>query len=260
MNHCQTNFFSFLQFVTLSKFSCLSHGLSLREQTDKDQKQYDCDFGNDDAQIVRSLFCRTINQPPHALIRCQQTHESNIEVINQNSPNIIKNCDGVCTNISNIPMIMLGADCLLMIIYDPNKQAVGLAHAGWRGTVSQISKNLVRTMQQTYQCNPNDLHVGLGPAICKGCYEVGPEVIDAVNTQIPSYRSALQITNNNHGQFDLAMANKLQLIDCGIPESQIELSNICTKESAETFHSFRRDKQNSGRWALICGLLPNPLA
>ena len=98
---------------------------------------------------------------------------------------LIGQADGIITNQADVPLTQRYGDCLPILIYDPMRHAVGLAHAGWRGTVAGMASSLVQAMVESYASDPATLVAVVGPAIGPCCYEVGPEVVDAVRLAFP---------------------------------------------------------------------------
>ena len=90
---------------------------------------------------------------------------------------VIFDCDGLVTDEPEVVLLLRFADCVPLIVYDPVRHAVGVVHAGWRGTVAGIARSLVRAMADAFGSRANDLIAGVGPAIGPCCYQVGPEVV-----------------------------------------------------------------------------------
>jgi YfiH family protein len=135
------------------------------------------------------------------------------------------------------------ADCLPMLLADEEHRAVAAVHAGWRGTVGRIAQSAVRAMSNEFATDPSRLHAAIGPGIGKCCYEVGADV-------------AAQFGESGPARIDLVETNRRQLIEAGIPESRIYAANLCTKCGVEDFHSYRRDKERSGRMLSFAGIKP----
>jgi len=152
-----------------------------------------------------------------------------------------KDIDGLITNDPSVTLVTFYADCVPLYFYDPAQQAIGLSHAGWRGTAGQIGAKTVQAMTDSYGSNPADILVGIGPSICKNCFEVGSEVAEefvqafdfATNFIIPCSTKA------NKSYIDLQGINRQLLINAGISAENIELSGTCTKENTDTFYSHR---------------------
>jgi len=170
-------------------------------------------------------------------------------------------------------MALVGADCPLIIVYDPANHAFGLAHAGWRGTLHKIARKLLRKMNQEFNSDPRQMTAGIGPAICQNCYEVGPEVARQFQNQFQDTEYYLfenpGVKNNasmdtdsdpidqaeQKWRLDLPQANQAQLIREGMPKKNIEISQYCTFEQEKWFYSYRREGPKTGRIALIAGLI-----
>ncbi len=132
------------------------------------------------------------------------------------------------------------ADCVPVLIADPEHRVAAAIHAGWRGTVASIVSHAVERMTQQFRSDPGRLLVAIGPAIGPCCFEVGPEVAEQFHS---SSRT-----------IDLPAANSERLVASGVPKTQIDVIRLCTVCSGPgQFHSFRRDKQQSGRMvSAIC--------
>jgi YfiH family protein len=133
------------------------------------------------------------------------------------------------------------ADCIPILLVDERRRAVAAVHAGWRGTVARIAARAVDAMHDRFGSDVADLHAAIGPGIGKCCYEVGPEV-------------AVHFGVQGRAHVDLAAANREQLIAAGLDPYRIYVANLCTQCNSADFHSFRRDKEASGRLYSFAGL------
>ena len=149
--------------------------------------------------------------------------------------------DGLITNDPSVTLVTFYADCVPLYFYDPVQQAIGLSHAGWRGTVGQIGVRTVQAMFDNYESIPQDILVGIGPSICKDCFEVGNEVVEEFICTLDFASDFITSCPNrpNKSYIDLQGINKQSLIEAGVPAANIELPNICTKENPDTFFSHR---------------------
>jgi hypothetical protein len=162
------------------------------------------------------------------------------------------------TNVRQIPLLLLGADCPLLIAYDPVRQVLGVCHAGWRGTVQKIACHMIQIMRDMYKSETGDIFAGIGPCICGTCYEVGQDVVDQAEENLRHTREFIREKDSlpaRKWQFDLAAAIRLQLMEAGLHRRNIEESGCCTYEQPELFYSYRREGQAAGRWALLAGLV-----
>jgi YfiH family protein len=140
------------------------------------------------------------------------------------------------------------ADCVPILLFDPEKKVVAAVHAGWRGTVSKILAKTVGQMVEKFDCQPSDIVAGIGPSIHMHAYEVGAEVVEAVQDNFGNSTALLKPSlTEGKAFFDLWEANKTILIESGIPEENIEVMGLCSFEHADLFYSARRDGIDTGR-------------
>lgn len=222
----------------------------------------ECNFSRRDPSLAdesQKLFCDALGLQAHTLVGHTQVHGSRIAVVTEPGQSVGA-ADGICTNRFDIALMLLGADCPLLIVYDTSSPAVGLAHAGWRGTVQQIAIGLVETMKMEFGSRTENMQVGIGPGICKHCYLVGEEVmlIALLNLRRTTGLFRPGPFKSEGGPdcwyFDLIEANRRTFLETGIPAKNIETSGYCTYERTDLFPSYRREGESAGRWALMAGL------
>lgn len=179
----------------------------------------------------------------------RQTHSSHIEVVSSGRElPAIPDTDALITNEPGLFVCVQTADCVPVLLYDPEKNVVAAVHAGWRGTVSKIVGKTVEEMVARYNCNRVKLVAGIGPSIHMHVYEVGPEVVKAVTDNFSNASALLKPSlNEGHAYFDLWEANKTLLLEAGLPEENIEVMGLCSYEHANWFFSARRDGADTGR-------------
>jgi YfiH family protein len=146
------------------------------------------------------------------------------------------------------------ADCLPVLIVDPEHRRVASAHAGWRGTLARVAQAAVKAMTDAGS-DASRLQVALGPSIGPCCYEVGPEVEKAFGASGARFFSARP---SGRSHLDVPGANRAQLLEMGIPEGSIDAVHACTRCDAERFFSYRRDGANAGRMISVVGFSPLP--
>ena len=173
----------------------------------------------------------------------EQTHGCNIQVVNHNSKDCIKDCDALITSDSNLPLMVMVADCIPILIYDEKQKVIAAVHAGRNGTFLEIAKKTISLMIEKFNCQTQDIKVTLGPSIQHCCYEVSLELIEIVKTSFGE-----EFVNGR--LIDLQKINKKQLLDIGIKNENINISSICTKCSGQDYYSYRLDKK-CGRFAGI---------
>ena len=147
------------------------------------------------------------------------------------------------TNEIGICLWAFGADCLPLFFYDKTNEVVGVAHAGWRGTLANIAGKVVATMQENYGSLPEEIFVGMGAGIGVKYYEVGDDVVSAVLREFGIDEPFL-VKNPKTGRFhlDLINTNMFLLYQSGIEPQNIEVADLCTFENKDLFYSARRDK------------------
>jgi hypothetical protein len=179
----------------------------------------------------------------------RQTHSDHVEVVQQINPlPAIPDTDALVTNQPGLFVCVQTADCVPILLYDPQKRVVAAIHAGWRGTVSKIVAKTVHRMTEEFGCSPDDVIAGIGPSIHMHDYEVGPEVVRSVKASFSNWPALLKPSlNEGHGYFDLWEANKTILTDSGLAEENIEVIGLCSFEHSNLFYSARRDGTDTGR-------------
>ncbi len=156
--------------------------------------------------------------------------------------------DAMITATPLLPLTQRYADCTPILMFDPVKHACGIAHAGWRGTVARCAESTVQAMHSQFGSDPADLVAAVGPAIGPCCYEVGAEVVSAIERSQRQPEQLLSRPSNEGGvHLDLWTANATQLEDAGV--GSVEVAELCTSCHRHIFFSHRGDGGKSGRFA-----------
>jgi purine-nucleoside/S-methyl-5'-thioadenosine phosphorylase / adenosine deaminase len=142
------------------------------------------------------------------------------------------------------------ADCLPILLADPEHRAVAAIHAGWRGTVKGIAAKTVAEMRRAFGSSPETLIAAIGPGIGACCFEVGPEVAREFRGLFPE-----RMDLDRRVRIDLVEANRRQLVSAGVLEGHIDTGAPCTACAPDEFHSFRRDRERAGRMMSVAGVL-----
>jgi len=150
--------------------------------------------------------------------------------------------DALISNTPGLSLAVRTADCLPILIADPENRAIAAVHAGWRGTVQQILGETIRAMSDQFGSRSKDLLIAIGPAIGACCYEVGPEVGEQFSGMFPERQDL-----KSRARIDLAEATIRQLRRNGGSAGQIDASGLCTRCLGDWFHSYRRDGDAAGR-------------
>ena len=154
------------------------------------------------------------------------------------------------------------ADCVPLFFYDPVRRVVALAHAGWKGTVLNISMATISLMKHTFGSQPSDIYAVVGPSIGACCYEVDVTVASRVEQVLdeikatPEHRDAI-ITNNGNQKYmlNLQVLNRKLIEQAGILSSRIEVTQLCTSCRTDLFFSHRKEGGSTGRMIAWIGLL-----
>ena len=155
--------------------------------------------------------------------------------------------DAIVTNRTNLAICIKTADCVPVFFVDRLKKIIAVAHAGWRSTALKISAKVIELMQNQYGSSLQNILVAIGPSICKCCYQVDSAVADAFRGQKSHEIYLLPATVGNKWMLDLPEANRRQILDCGIPEKNIETSGFCTFCCQDIFFSHRGSGGITGR-------------
>lgn len=207
------------------------------------------------------LACRAINVDYTRLVLSAQTHRDIIRVVTEADigkgitvTSDITDTDGLMTDIPGIPLITFYADCVPLFFLDTKNRAIALTHSGWKGTVLKIGAKTIRQMNRVYGTKPEDCLVGIGPSIEKDCFEVGREVAQEFRDSFGNWEEFSEPFGKSKFKIDLWKANKLMLMEQGVPEENITVSGFCTKCNEELFFSYRRDKGRTGCMSAIMEL------
>lgn len=160
--------------------------------------------------------------------------------------------DILFTNNPRVTLFMRFADCVPLLFHDPRKKVIGIAHAGWQGTVRGAAAMAIQAMQDRYACKPADICVGIGPSIGPDHYEVGPEVVDQFQKQFGVETDSLVQYRNGSAYLDLWTANCIQLHQAGV--EQVETCRICTACHLEDWYSHRAERGKTGRFGALISL------
>ena len=216
--------------------------------------------GDQDDCVTRNyeILCNAIGVDSQALIFSDQIHGTNIKVITEEDmkqrSNFLKGpegIDGLVTNLQKVPLVTLYADCVPLFFLDPIGKVVGLAHAGWRGTVNKIGEKMIKIFQERFDSNPKDILAGIGPSIGRCCFEVDEPVAIEFGKSFANGRNIVFPKDHNKYIIDLWEANKHTLVDGGIPFSNITVTDLCTMCNKDIFFSHRGHQGKRGSLAAI---------
>ncbi len=170
--------------------------------------------------------------------------------------------DGLLTNVPGILLTSFYADCVPLYFFDPVQQVVGLAHAGWKGTVAEIGRRMVEKMNEQYGSQPEDIRAAIGPCIGESRYEVDATVLDRVrevlSRDLPARSRELSDFSVDSGGgkalLNLKELNRHIMIRSGIRPESIACTSWCTSSRTDLFFSHRQENGQTGRMASWIGL------
>ncbi len=183
-----------------------------------------------------------------------QVHSANSVVVHGPVPHRrwLARADGMVTDQPGLPLTMRFADCTPVLLYDPVRHAAGIAHAGWRGTVAGTTVSALETMASAFGTRPQDVQAGIGPSIGPERYQVGEEVVAAVQQAFGQLDGLVRRAEDGSAYLDLWAANRLALERAGV--TQIEVAGVCTATHTDEFFSHRAEAGRTGRFGAVIAL------
>ncbi len=183
------------------------------------------------------IFCDALDIDINNLVSSDQVHSDDIYAVSVGDrgkgilrESDIKQVDALITNDSDVALITYYADCVPLLFLDVRTPAIGLAHAGWRGSFKKIGQKTVRQMIEKFNSCPRDMLVGIGPCIKKCCYEVDEPVVKCLREAFEIWDEFIETGREGHWMLDLVKINVMQLEEVGIKKSNITISNSCTSD------------------------------
>ncbi|MBN1347272.1 MAG: laccase domain-containing protein [Phycisphaerae bacterium] len=212
-----------------------------------------------EAPARRRRLCEHLGLSFNRLTLAEQVHQNGLAIVDDAVAGAgrgarhtaVPGVDGLLTDRPDTGLMLLSADCPLVLLFDPRTPAVGVAHASWRCTVARIGARLVQRMTEAFGSQPTELMAGIGPSAGPERYVVGQDVRRAASS-LPGHERFFRRVAGGM-TFDLWAANREQLIEAGLRPGRIELARLCTIDD-ERFFSYRRQGPETGRFALVAGL------
>lgn len=205
--------------------------------------------GDDELSVRenRRRFFSALGIPVEALAIPRQVHSATVARVD--GPGTLAETDALITNVPGVYLCVTVADCVPILLYDPEHRAVAAVHAGWRGSAAGILSLALKLMRSAFGTWPGELRAYVGPAAGGCCYEVGPEVARSFPARyVTDYQASRRL--------DLKAFNADTLREAGLDPSHIEVSPLCTITESHLFHSYRRDGPRSGRMMAVIGIRP----
>ncbi len=212
--------------------------------------------GDDLARVYenRRLSFQAMGCEPESIFDVWQIHSADAVCARAPRPphESYRQADIILTDRPNVTLFMRFADCVPIVVHDPRKGVVGLAHAGWMGTLRGVAKSTIEAMKKNYGSNPADIIAGIGPSIGPDHYEIGADVILQVMQKHADESDLVLKSHLGKIYFDLWEANRLSLEREGV--GQIEVCGICTACHTQDWFSHRGEHGHTGRFGALIAL------
>ena len=206
-------------------------------------------------------FCASAGFDYESLTASAQDHNTFVRAVTSSDrgvgiykPRDLQSVDALITNEKGVTLVTYYADCTPLFIVDTKNKAIGLAHAGWRGTVGRIGEKVVRKMIELYGTDPADIKAAIGPAISVCCYEVDKPCADNF-LALDDLETSRFVFPKENGKFmiDLLETNRQILVKSGVKPENITISDLCTNCNSELLWSHRATKGHRGTMsAFMC--------
>lgn len=266
-----------LRFEALSRYPELVHTISTRCASGVEDWNLSSKRGTsqhppsmETAIKNREHLAATLGISSRRMVSCRQVHGSEVVVVGPEEagrgiyPELgpTPDADAMITNTPDLYLLALSADCPPVLLYDPRRQAVGLAHSGWKGTVARIAANVVRAMEREYGSRPSDLIAVVGPGIGPCCYRVGESVVEAA---IASFSEQAWLPPDSGDQpvlsmqgddayFNIREAIRVALVDAGVTSANVSVTRACTAHNTDLFYSHRAEAGQCGLFGAVLGM------
>ena len=197
-------------------------------------------------------LCKSIGIEYNNIVKTNQVHKDIIKnvngKINKDIPDFheqaYEETDGLMTNKKNLAICATNADCIVLMMYDKNKNVIANVHSGWRGTLQKVASKTIDRMQEVYGCNPKDIICCISPSIRKCHFEVDEDVKSMFENQFGNIEKFSSKYEKWH--IDTVKINKEMLKEKGLREENIIDSKICTVCNSNLIHSYRGSNHNNG--------------
>ncbi|MBQ7944993.1 MAG: peptidoglycan editing factor PgeF [Lachnospiraceae bacterium] len=212
-------------------------------------------------RVAATLGCKVED-----IVCSDQTHTANVRRVTAADkgkgvvlPRDYTDVDGLITNERGIALATFYADCVPLYMVDTANKAIGLSHSGWRGTVQRIGAVTLEEMAKAYGTKPCDVRVAIGPSICQDCYEVSEDVAQEFDKAFMNAADYIEEFSkrglgdslfyekpNGKYQLNLWFANYMVFREAGVPDAQIEITDVCTCCNSELLFSHRASHGRRG--------------
>ena len=251
---------SYITFPSLSRYPELFHLFTTRlgGVSEGPYTSLNLGLGSDDTrnniQQNYEILSNALSLDLDKIVRGYQTHTINIRAVSEENKGKLwaerpefMDVDGLITDQIDIALMTFHADCIPIYYYDPVKKVIGMAHAGWRGTLANMAGAMTNRMVQEFGSDPADLVAVVGPSLGQCCFEVDPDVAEEFLSANSAYEEYVGEKWKEKYHIDLWGITKFQLQESGLAPQNVEISGLCTKCHQDLFFSHRGQKGESGR-------------
>lgn len=253
------------QFPFLNQFPELIHGITTRKGGVSKPPYESLNTGmmvGDEREAVlenRRLIAEWAGLTPEKGILPQLTHSNHVAIVTGEDAGrgyafpetIIKDTDALITREKELLLVVTLADCTPVFLYDRENQVIAVAHSGWKGTIGRIAENTLLKMKDNFGTKPENVYAGIGVTIGECCYEVSESLATEFEKEFGS-EVIHQVENQSF--LNLTLSSKIQLLQSGVPEKNIETAGICTACNVNTYFSHRKERGLTGRFCAVIAL------
>lgn len=260
---------AYLQYDEHHHTSSVLRGFSTRQQgyspTPYQSMNLGLHVGDDRETVIRNrqYLADMLDRPLNHWVFAEQVHGQHIQKVSKDDQGkgsyhmgtSVSSTDALYTKSRQTMLALAFADCVPLYFYAPSHDCVGIAHAGWKGTVANIGGKFISCWQKDEAIALDDIYVVIGPSICRSCYEVDDTIIGYIDRLLAyeDHQSYDSLTAHRY-LLDLKALNRALLMNAGMRLDHIEVSTYCTHCQADMFYSHRRDNGCTGRMLGFIGL------
>jgi YfiH family protein len=201
----------------------------------------------------RKRIAKSLRIKPNNYFDLWQVHSNKVVITDRPRYSNEKHiqADAIITNEKQVALLMLFADCVPIMLFDPGKKVVAISHAGWKGTINGVVSETIKAMANRFDCSPKSIIGVIGPSICEDHYQVGDEVIEQAKRVFEPEENVISYKEDK-SFLNLPTANKKIMEKCGL--NNIEILNICTVCNINDWFSHRGENGKTGRFAAVITL------
>jgi len=254
-----------LVYLTSDALSGVRHGFSTRQGGVSAPPWDTLNLGVGRGDALASVqenyrrFCAAVDMDARSCVLSKQVHEDKIRLVTPEDrgkgpwrDRDYTSVDGMICQTPDLPLVVFGADCNVILLYDGVQGAIGAVHAGWRGTALGIVKKAVEAMGREFGCEGGDIHAAIGPSIGACCFETDGDVPHALYEALGEDAAPFITWDGRKYHADLKAINALWLRQCGVTE--IDVCPLCTSCRTDLFWSHRKTGGNRGAQVAMISL------